>query len=230
MEGAYMAYLAELGGAAGIAQEVGDLLGVFAFAVSGALLAVHKRYDLVGIAVLAVCTALGGGIMRDLVIGATPPAAFVHLRYPATALLAALIIFFWHPPRRLVRTPLAMADAVGLASFCVTGTVTAYHHGLSAFSAAALGVLTAVGGGVVRDVLAGRPPSILRPDEEVYAIPALVGAAATAALLYFGVYTYWTGALAGAVAFGVRVAALRLHWRAPLARPHRRRDAAPDAP
>lgn len=167
--------------------------------------------------------------MRDLIIGETPPVAFVQLRYPATALLAALVIFFWHPPRRLIRGPLDLADAIGLGIFCVVGTVSAYQHGLSAFSAAALGVVTAVGGGIVRDVLAGRTPSLLRPDEELYAIPALVGSGVTAALLHFGYYTYWTGALAGAGAFGVRILALRLHWRAPMARPHRRRgDTSPE--
>lgn len=225
-----MADLVEFGSAADAVQHVGDLLGVFAFAVSGALLAVRKRFDLVGIIVLAVCTALGGGIMRDVIIGETPPVAFVQLRYPATATLAALLIFFWHPPRRFIRGPLDMADAVGLGIFCVTGTVSAYQHGLPAYSAAALGVVTAAGGGVVRDLLAGRTPSLLRPDDDLYAIPALVGSAATAALLHFGLYTYWAGALAGAGAFGVRVLALRLHWRAPVARPHRRRrgDAPPE--
>ncbi|NNH70117.1 trimeric intracellular cation channel family protein [Nocardia uniformis] len=218
-----MADLVEFGSAADAVQNVGDLLGVFAFAISGALLAVHKRFDLIGIVVLAVCTALGGGILRDVIIGETPPVAFDQWRYPLTATLAALLIFFWHPPRRFVRGPLDMADAVGLGIFCVTGTLSAYQHGFPAHSAAALGVVTAAGGGVIRDLLGGRTPSLLRPDEEVYAIPALIGAATTAALLHFDLYTYWAGALAGAGAFGVRVLALRLHWRAPMARPHRRR-------
>ncbi|WP_067533603.1 trimeric intracellular cation channel family protein [Nocardia crassostreae] len=219
-----MSNLVELGTAVDAAQQVGNVVGVFAFGVSGALLAVRRGFDVVGIAVLSICTATGGGIMRDLVIGRTPPAAFVQLSYAATALLAGALIFFWHPPRRLVRTPLNVADAVGLGIFCVTGTVTAFQHGLSATSAAALGVVTAVGGGVVRDVLAGVTPSVLS-DGELYAVPALLGSVATALLLHYGQYTFWTGALAGAGAVGLRLLALWRHWRAPVARPHRRRDA-----
>ncbi|MFC9996049.1 trimeric intracellular cation channel family protein [Nocardia sp. NPDC127526] len=218
-----MSNLVELGTAVDGAQRAGNVVGVFAFGVSGALLAVRRGFDVVGIAVLAICTATGGGIMRDLIIGRIPPAAFVQLSYGATALLAGALIFFWHPPRRLVRTPLLVADAVGLGIFCVTGTVTAFQHGLSATSAAALGVVTAVGGGVVRDVLAGVTPSVLS-DGELYAVPALLGSVVTALLLHYGQYTFWTGGLAGAGAVGLRLLALWRHWRAPLARPHRRRD------
>ncbi|MEV6070248.1 TRIC cation channel family protein [Nocardia sp. NPDC052001] len=218
-----MSDLVELGNAVGTAQKVGNMVGVFAFGVSGALLAVRRNFDVVGIAVLAVCTATGGGIMRDLIIGEIPPTAFVTLRYAAAALLAAAVIFFWHPPNRLIRTPLLLADGIGLGIFCVTGTVTAFQHGLSATSAAALGVVTAVGGGVVRDVLAGITPSVLS-DGELYAVPALLGSAVTAALLHYGEYTYWTGGLAGAGAVALRFLALWRHWRAPLARSHRRRE------
>ncbi|GAB4589073.1 trimeric intracellular cation channel family protein [Nocardia sp. IFM 10818] len=218
-----MSNLVELGTAVDAAQQVGNMVGVFAFGASGALLAVRRGFDVVGIAVLSICTATGGGIMRDLVIGRIPPAAFVQLSYAITALLAGALIFFWHPPRRLVRTPLLVADAIGLGIFCVTGTVTAFQHGLSATSAAALGVVTAVGGGVVRDVLAGVTPSVLS-DGELYAVPALLGSVVTALLLHYGQYTFWTGGLAGAGAVGLRLLALWRHWRAPLARPHRRRD------
>lgn len=220
-----MADLVDLGHAVDAAQKVGNMLGVFAFGLSGALLAVRRNFDVVGIAVLAICTATGGGIMRDLIIGASPPSAFVHLSYGVTAVLAAAVIFFWHPPRRIVRTPLLVADAIGLGIFCVTGTVTAFQVGLSAPSSAALGVVTAVGGGVVRDVLAGVTPSVLS-DGELYAVPALLGSVVTAALLYYGQYTFWTGGLAGAGAVGLRLLALWRHWRAPTARPHRRREAA----
>ncbi|MFE3000588.1 trimeric intracellular cation channel family protein [Nocardia sp. NPDC059246] len=218
-----MSDLVELGTPVDAVQSVGNLLGVFAFAVSGALLAVRRRFDVVGIAVLAVATATGGGVIRDLVIGRTPPLAFVQVSYAGVALLAAAVIFFWHPPVRLVRTPLNIADAIGLGLFCVTGTVTAFQHGMSATSAAALGLVTAVGGGVIRDVLAGVTPSVLS-DGELYAVPALLGSVATALLLHYGQYTYWTGGLAGAGAVGLRLIALFRHWHAPMARPHRRRD------
>ncbi|QLY32534.1 trimeric intracellular cation channel family protein [Nocardia huaxiensis] len=218
-----MSDLVELGTAVDAAQGVGNTLGVFAFGVSGALLAVRRQFDVVGITVLAVATATGGGIIRDVIIGATPPTAFVNPMLAGVALLSALVIFFWHPPRKLVRTPLNVADAIGLGIFCVTGTVAAFQHGMSTWAAAALGVVTAVGGGIIRDVLAGVTPSVLS-DGELYAVPALLGSAVTAALLHFGFYTYWTGGLAGAGAVGLRLIALWRHWHAPVARPHRRRD------
>ncbi|MTE15502.1 trimeric intracellular cation channel family protein [Nocardia aurantiaca] len=218
-----MSDLVELGTPVDAAQSVGNLLGVFAFGASGALLAVRRRFDVVGIAVLAVATATGGGVIRDLVIGRIPPLAFVQVSYAGVALLAAAVIFFWHPPARLVRTPLKVADAIGLGIFCVTGTVTAFQHGMSATSSAALGLVTAVGGGVTRDVLAGVTPSVLS-DGELYAVPALLGSVATALLLHYGQYTYWTGGFAGAGAVGLRLLALYRHWHAPMARPHRRRD------
>ncbi|MFE3191829.1 trimeric intracellular cation channel family protein [Nocardia sp. NPDC059240] len=221
-----MSDLVELGTPVDAAQSVGNLVGVFAFGLSGALLAVRRRFDVVGIAVLAIATATGGGVIRDLVIGRTPPLAFVQVSYAGIALLAAVLIFFWHPPVRLVRIPLNVADAIGLGIFCVTGTVTAFQYGMSATSAAALGVVTAVGGGVIRDVLAGVTPSVLS-DGELYAVPALLGSAVTATLLHYGQYTYWTGGLAGAGAVTLRLIALRRHWHAPMARPHRRRDDTP---
>ncbi|MFF3573507.1 trimeric intracellular cation channel family protein [Nocardia jiangxiensis] len=202
-------------------QRAADLLGVFAFGVSGALLAVRKDYDMVGIAVLACATAFGGGVVRDVVIGAVPPVALTDPWYLGLPILAAAIIFLWRPPPRLVATPLDLADAVGLGVFSVTGTVAAYQHGLATVPAALLGVLTAVGGGLIRDVLAGVQPSVLRPDQEIYALPALLGASVAAALLHFGALTAWTGAAASAGAVVFRVLALRYHWHAPRARRRR---------
>ncbi len=197
-------------------QQAGDLLGVFAFAVSGALLAVRKDYDVVGIAVLAFATAVGGGVVRDLVIGARP-VAVTDPWYLGLSLLAAVIIFFWHPPGRLIGGPLDFVDAIGLGLFSVTGTVTAYQHGLATVPSAMLGMVTAIGGGLIRDVLAGVQPSVLR-DQEIYALPALLGASIAAALLHFGGFTVWSGALASAVAFVFRLLALHFHWHAPKAR------------
>ena len=204
------------------AYAVVDLGGTFAFAVSGALLAVRKDYDIVGIAVLACATAFGGGVIRDLIIADRPPAAFTNVRYIGVSLLAAAIIFCWHPPRQVIRGPLNVADAFGLGLFCVTGTVKAHEHGLGAVSAAVLGVVTAAGGGVLRDLLAGQTPAVLRYDQELYALPALVGAGLTAALLRLGVYTQLAGALAAVCAVALRLLALRYHWHAPRARVRKR--------
>ncbi|MGW0248092.1 trimeric intracellular cation channel family protein [Nocardia goodfellowii] len=210
--------LGQLHSAVQAAQRSGELLGVIAFATSGALLAVRKNLDIFGMAVLACSTALGGGVIRDLLVGRTPPAAFTDLTYLTAALLVTLVIFFRHPSARLTRGPLEIADAIGLGLFCVTGTVVAYTHGVGAPSAALLGMVTAIGGGVIRDLLGGQVPSVLRPDQDLYAVPALFGAATTAVLLHFGVYQAWTGFLAASLAIAFRLLARRFQWRAPQAR------------
>ncbi len=207
----------QLDSAVNAAQRIGELLGVLSFATSGALLAVRRDFDIFGMAVLACATALGGGIIRDLLIGRTPPAAFTDLTYLCVSLLAALIVFLRHPPARLIRGPLEIFDAIGLGLFCVTGTVVAYAYGTGAPTAALLGMVTAIGGGVIRDVLAGQTPSVLRPDQELYAVPALIGAATTATLLYYGEYRAWTGGLAALAAIVLRLLARKYHWRAPQA-------------
>ncbi|MGK8557500.1 trimeric intracellular cation channel family protein [Nocardia gipuzkoensis] len=213
---------AEIHSAVSLAQQIGDGLGTFAFAVSGALLAVRKNFDIIGIGTLAAVTAVGGGITRDLIVGRHPPVAFTDLWYLGIALAAAATIFFWHPPRKLTGRPLDIADALGLGTFCVTGTLTAFQFGFGAPSAALIGVVTAVGGGALRDLLAGQVPRVLRPDQEIYAIPALLGAAVTAALVYFDRLTDLTGTLAALGTVALRLLALRYHWRAPQARAGKR--------
>lgn len=202
----------------GAVHRSGELMGVISFAASGALVAVRKRLDLFGMAVLACATALGGGIVRDLLIGRTPPAAFTNLTYLYAALATSLILYFIAPSRRLTKGPLEVADAIGLGLFCVTGTVVAYTAGVSAPTAALLGMTTAIGGGVLRDVLSGEVPFVLRPDQDLYAIPALFGAATTATLLHFDLYHAWTGLLAALAAITFRLLARHYRWQAPLAR------------
>ncbi|WP_227998350.1 trimeric intracellular cation channel family protein [Nocardia australiensis] len=216
----------QLDSAVTAAQRIGELLGVISFATSGALLAVRKNLDIFGMAVLACSTALGGGVIRDLLIGRTPPAAFTDLTYLSASLLATLVIFFRHPTSKLTRGPLEIADAVGLGLFCVTGTSVAYAHGTGAPTAALLGMVTAIGGGVIRDVLSGQVPSVLRPDQELYAVPALFGSTTTAALLHFDAYQAWTGLLAALVAIALRLLARRFQWHAPQARHTRRQKEA----
>ncbi len=110
-------------------QHTLDLVGIFVFAISGALLAVRKNFDVFGIAVLAEVTALGGGLFRDLVIGAVPPAAFTDLGYFLTPLLAALLVIFLHPQVERIQMGVNVFDAAGLGLFCVTGTTKAYDYG-----------------------------------------------------------------------------------------------------
>ncbi|NGO69622.1 TRIC cation channel family protein [Streptomyces boncukensis] len=203
-----------------------DLTGIFVFALSGALLAVRRNFDVFGMAVLAAVTGLGGGLFRDLVIGAVPPAAFTDLGYALTPLVATVIVFFLHPEVERITKAVLVFDAAGLGLFCVTGTLKAHEYGLSLTSSAVLGLATAAGGGVLRDVLANEVPSLLRWDREVYAVPAVVGAAATALLIHGDRVNPVTMTGTAVLAFVLRLLALRYGWRAP--RAWNRRSARPD--
>ncbi len=210
-------------------QHTLDLVGIFVFAISGALLAVRKNFDVFGIAVLAEVTALGGGLLRDVVIGAVPPAAFTDLGYFLTPLLAALLVFFLHPEVERIQAGVNVFDAAGLGLFCVTGTVKAYDHGLGLTASAALGLATAVGGGVLRDVLANEVPSLLRWDRDLYAVPAIVGSALVVLCIRYDALNPFTSGFAVVTAFVLRLLAMRFHWRAPRAW-HRRSTAREDEP
>ncbi|WP_433461497.1 trimeric intracellular cation channel family protein [Spirillospora sp. CA-142024] len=191
-----------------------DLAGIFVFAVSGALAAVRQRLDVVGMVVLAEITALGGGIIRDLMIGAVPPAAFTDLGYVLVPLAASALVFFWHPQVTRLLPAVLLFDAAGLGLFCATGTVKALAYGLSPVHSVLLGIVTAVGGGILRDMLGGQIPAVLY-DRQLYALPALLGAAVTAAADAADLHGGAVTAGAAAMAFGLRVLALRYGWRAP---------------
>lgn len=198
-------------------QQVLDTVGIFVFALSGGLLAVRKNLDIFGIAVLAEVTALGGGVFRDLIIGAVPPAAFQNMGYFFTPLVASLVVFFLHPEVQRINRTIQVLDAAGLGLFCVTGTAKAHDFGLGSVADIALGMATAVGGGVARDLLAHELPSLLRWDRALYAVPALVGSTVVAVLIALGRLDGVTGTLAALVAFVLRLLALRYDWRAPRA-------------
>ena len=198
-------------------QHTLDLIGIFVFAISGALLAVRKNFDVFGMAVLAEVTALGGGLFRDLVIGAVPPAAFTDLGYFLTPLLATLRVYFRHPQVERIQVAVNVFDAAGLGLFCVAGTIKAYEYGLGLTASAGLGLTTAVGGGVLRDVLANEVPSLLRWDRDLYAVPAIVGSALAALCIRYDTLNPFTSGLAVITAFVLRLLAMRYHWRAPRA-------------
>jgi uncharacterized membrane protein YeiH len=202
-----------------------DLIGIFVFAISGALLAVRKNFDVFGIAVLAEVTALGGGLFRDVIIGAVPPAAFTDLGYFLTPLVAAGLVFFLHPEVERTQVAVNIFDAAGLGLFCVTGTVKAYDYGLGLTASAALGLTTAVGGGVLRDIIANEVPSLVRWDRDLYAVPAMVGATIIVLCIRFDVLSAFSSGAAVITAFVLRLLAMRYHWRAPRAW-HRRSSAA----
>src|SRR5213078_5380186 len=151
-----------------------NLIGTFAFGLTGGILAVRKRMDLFGVLVLSVATGLGGGIMRDIILGHVPPTTLVDWRYLAAAGVAGLLVFVWyrgviHHGRFIIAF-----DAVGLSIFTVTGTTIAISAGLSPAPAVLLGMLTGVGGGVLRDVLGAEVPLIFR--SEIYAVASILGA------------------------------------------------------
>ena len=190
-----------------------DLLGVFVFALSGALLAVRKRFDIFGVAVLALAAALGGGIIRDLLIGAVPPVALRDWRYGAAALVAAGVGFVAHHPLERTGPAVRVFDAVGLGFFAVAGTSKALAYGLPPFAAVAMGVLTGVGGGVIRDLLAGEVPLVLR--REIYAVAALAGALVVAVAAEAGRYGAAAATAAIVVTVALRLAAVWRRWNAP---------------
>ncbi|MDF9815812.1 trimeric intracellular cation channel family protein [Streptomyces sp. SPB162] len=198
-------------------QHTLDIVGIFVFAISGALAAVRKNYDVFGMAVLAEVTALGGGILRDLMIGAVPPAAFSDLGYFSTPLFATVLVFFLHPEVERINTTVNVFDAAGLGLFCVAGTVKAHDYGLGLVPSAALGLATAAGGGVLRDLLANEVPSLLRWDRDLYAVPAMAGAIMAALLIRFDALNGVTSGAAVVSAFVLRLCAMYFGWRAPRA-------------
>ena len=192
-----------------------DLAGTFAFALSGATAGIRRQLDLFGVLVLSVAAATSGGIARDLLIGAVPPAALTDWRYLAVSVAAGLLCFFWSSLIERLRNPVRMLDAAGLALFAVAGTQKALAFGLSPVMAALLGMLTGIGGGVARDVLLSEIPGVLRA--ELYAVAALVGAIVVVGhLLHLPIVA--TAIIAGVACFGLRMMAIRRGWRLPVAR------------
>jgi uncharacterized membrane protein YeiH len=191
-----------------------DLIGTFVFALDGALTALRvARLDIVGVVTLGMVTALGGGIIRDLLIGAVPPATFSDWRYLAVATAGGLVAFV--VGRRLERLtlPISLLDAAGLSLFAVTGASKALDFGLGAVQAVILGAVTAVGGGTLRDVLVRRIPAVLHSG--LYAIPALIGAAITVATSLTGLYGVTAAIAAAAACFLVRSLGIFFDLNAP---------------
>lgn len=191
-----------------------DLAATFAFALNGALTAVRTtRLDVVGVLTLGVITGLGGGIIRDLLIGSLPPATFSDWRYLAVAGGGSLVAYLLgRIPERLA-WPIALFDAAGLSFFCVTGASKALDYGLGSVQAVLLGAVTGVGGGATRDVLIRRVPAVLQ--SELYAIPALLGATMVVITTRTGVYGPLAAVGAAAACFFVRFVGIRFNLNAP---------------
>ncbi len=193
---------------------VADLAGTFLFAIEGALAAVRGNLDILGLMVLAFSTALAGGITRDVLMGAIPPQSLKDWRYPAIAFSGAAVVFFLH--RFVLRIPpplLIGMDAAALALFAVAGTQKAIIYKMHPFIAMLLGTITAVGGGVIRDIFLSQVPAVLRTD--VYATAALAGSAALLIARRLGCPPTVAALVGGVVCFALRVVAVTLHWNLP---------------
>ena len=196
---------------------VGDLIGVAVFAGSGASAAIAKRLDLFGVAFVGFVAALGGGILRDLVIGAVPPLAFADWRYAVTAVLASVAVFWLHPQLSRLRRTVLLLDAAGLGLFTVTGTLKALAAGVPPVGACLVGMLTAIGGGVARDLLTAEIPVVLQRD--IYAVASLGGAILVTILDGWGLAGPAPTVAAAVLITGVRLLALYRRWSAPIAVP-----------
>lgn len=193
-----------------------DLGGTFVFAISGATTAVRRRMDIFGVLVLAFAAGNAGGITRDLLIAAVPPAAVSNWVYLAVSVFAGLIVFFQSPLIAKLNHPVQWSDAVGLAFFAVAGTEKALVYGLNPVMAALLGMLTGVGGGMLRDVLANEIPVVLRSD--LYALAALACAAIVSAGEVLHFHPVVPAVVGMVVCFALRYMAIQHDWHLPAAR------------
>jgi uncharacterized membrane protein YeiH len=190
-----------------------DLAGTFAFAISGAVAARDKGLDIFGILVVAFTVACGGGIIRDLCIGAIPPVGLSDWRYLAAAIAASILTMSFYSIIRWLNRPVLLFDALGLSLFAVTGARKALDFGHNNEVAILLGMITAIGGGVLRDVLLNRVPVIF--EKEIYASAALAGAAVVVTGGHFGWPNDWVFPAGFLLCFAIRILALYFHWEFP---------------
>ena len=194
-----------------------DWIGTFVFAISGGFVAVQKRFDIFGVLLLAFVVSVFGGVMRDLLIGAVPPVALTNLQYFGLAIAGGMVTFFWYPKLRSLQSTILLFDALGLALFAVVGTEKAILFGIHPVMAALLGMVSGIGGGMARDVLAGEIPFVLKGD--IYALAALSAGAIVAAGHASGVQPHYSMALGVAVCIFLRLMAIYRGWHAPVAKP-----------
>ena len=207
-----------------------ELIGTAVFAISGAMVAVRRRLDLFGVMVLALSTAVGGGIIRDLILGNTPPATFTNPVYALVALASATVVFVAYNriyrqlrahrrSRRVLNSCLSVLDAVGLGIFTVVGVnvaIAAHGQQGTAFLSIFVGVMTGCGGGILRDLLANRTPVVLRRD--IYACASLAGAVVYFYLLRAAVAQPLAITLSVLLVLGIRLLAIWRHLHLPLVR------------
>lgn len=193
-----------------------EMLGLVAFAASGALAAVRARLDVFGVVVLGLTTALGGGIMRDLLLGVNPPTTLRTWPYLTAAAITALVVFVFHPQVARLWRAVLVADAVGLGVFATAGTAVALNLGAPVYTACLIGMTTGIGGGAIRDVLVRQIPLVLR--KEIYALAALLGAGLVGIGHALRLPEGPVIAVAAAAVVLLRLLAIWRRWNAPVAR------------
>jgi len=192
-----------------------DLCGTFVFALSGAMAAIKHRFDIFGVLVLSFAAANVGGIIRDVLIGAVPPPGISDWRYIAVPVAAGLATFYRGSIIDRVRNSVDVFDAGGLALFAVSGAQKALDFHLGPITAILLGVLTGIGGGMVRDVLSAEAPAVLRGD--VYAVAAMAGATVVVVGRVLHFHPIAATLLGAALCFTLRILAIRRGWQLPVA-------------
>jgi uncharacterized membrane protein YeiH len=192
-----------------------DLVGTFVFAISGATAGLRRRVVLFGTLVLSFVAGNVGGITRDVLIGSVPPAAINDWRYLAVSLVAGVITFYWSSAVDRLSSPVLIFDAAGLALFAVSGAQKAVVFGLNPVMAALLGMLTGIGGGMMRDILVAEIPTVLRAD--IYAVAALAGAVIVVIGNLLHIPPAATTVIGALLCFGLRLMAIRRDWQLPVA-------------
>jgi uncharacterized membrane protein YeiH len=191
-----------------------DLVGTGLFAAEGASVAMDARLDLLGVLVIAVVTATGGGILRDVLLGDRPPSSVRDWRYFLTAMVAGAGVFLLHEVTHLENVSLiTVLDAAGLSFFAVAGAAKAVESGLDPLLCIVMGGITAVGGGVFRDILVNRVPVVLRGD--IYATAALFGAAVAVICLRLKLHPAVASSAGIICCFALRMLAVHYHWNLP---------------
>lgn len=192
---------------------VTNVVGIIAFSVAGSLKAIERRMDLLGVLTLGFSTSLAGGIIADVLLGKFPPSNLTEVQYPAIAIVSSALTFAFFRKLSKLRRPLLYADALGLGAFTASGASLTYSVDPNPVLVTLVGTITAVGGGVLRDVLANEVPLVLTRD--FYATAAIIGSLTYYALAYLGLFRGYLTAVVLLLTFALRVAAIRGNWRLP---------------
>lgn len=196
-----------------VVYEVLQLAGILAFAISGALVGVRRDLDLLGVVVVGSSTGVGGGIVRDVLLGVHPPISFVYWPNLAVALVGSIVVFFVHPGITRIRYFEVVFDAFGLGLFSASGAALAFVNGQTALTSILVGTITAIGGGVIRDVLVNTVPGVL--TRELYAVSAIFGAGLSVALIAVTGDPILGSLVGGSAAIILRLTSYARGWNLP---------------